>query len=148
MYPSAATKQSGSMLVIAIFTLVVLSLLGLAMIRLTATASNTVVTEVYGLRAYNAANTGLEVMLMQEFPHGGGAGDCEDLASDTLAEVSLNSISGLENCSYTVQCRNSAENVVIAGVSRDLILFHSVGKCTVGDFIASRTITIEAVRSN
>jgi MSHA biogenesis protein MshP len=53
-------KRTGFALIQAIFVLVVLSLLGVAMVRLISVQSTTSVMAVQGARAYHAARSGLE----------------------------------------------------------------------------------------
>ncbi|SDZ90066.1 MSHA biogenesis protein MshP [Desulfuromusa kysingii] len=57
---SFSKKQSGFTLVQAIFILVVLSLLGLVMVRMIGVQSSTSVFALQGARAYQAARSGLE----------------------------------------------------------------------------------------
>lgn len=62
------TGQQGSSLVIAIFILVVMLLLGVALTRVLSTSSETIAYEVVGARAYQAANIGLQRRLTELFP--------------------------------------------------------------------------------
>ena len=61
-------KQRGSMLVIALFIIIVLAILGLAMLRMLAASADSVVSEVYGQRALNAARAGVERSIAAAFP--------------------------------------------------------------------------------
>ena len=61
-------RQSGSALVIAIFVLVIMTLLGSALIRMQSSSAETVVYEVMGTRAYAAAQTGIQWQLKEVFP--------------------------------------------------------------------------------
>ncbi len=61
-------NQRGSMLVISLFVIVVMGLLVLTLIRLLSASSDTLIYEVYGLRAHQAAKSGLELKLTEVFP--------------------------------------------------------------------------------
>jgi len=140
-YPARPPQQKGSMLVIAIFTIVVLALLGLAMVRLNSTASSTVVTEVYGLRALSAANIGLEAALLNAFPNDGSTATC------TTNSQSFSS-DGLVNCSYSSRCASTLTDIDFSGVEYDILHLSSTGSCTAGDHVVSRTLTVEAIRES
>ena len=72
MYRSAyhlnKSNHSGSALVIAIFVLVIMTLIGSALIRMQSSSAETVVYEVMGTRAYAAAQTGIQWQLTEVFP--------------------------------------------------------------------------------
>lgn len=147
MSPSTLPRQQGSMLVIAIFVIVVISLLGLTILRLTTTAAQSLVTEVYGLRALTAAQTGINRLLLQELPHAGAADTRQCINGNSMAATTINlRVAGLENCSYTIECKHSVQDVTIAGLARDFVMLRSLGRCSADGFIVSRRIEVEALR--
>ena len=62
------SQQRGSMLVIAIFTMVVLLLSPVSLQRMLVSSQQSIVYEVYGARAYNAAQSGIDHHLTLLFP--------------------------------------------------------------------------------
>ena len=86
---SILKKQAGFTLVQALFILVVLALLGVAMMRLIGVQSATTVFALQGARAYQAARSGLEWGAAQAAAiSAGGGGDCNGtMTVDTFAVV-------------------------------------------------------------
>ena len=66
-------KQRGSMLVISLFVIIVMALLGLTLSRLLSASSESIIYEVYGQRALNAARAGVEAQIALAFPISGTA---------------------------------------------------------------------------
>ena len=56
----SSNKQKGSALVLAIFIIVVMTLLGTALVRMISTNAETIVYEVVGIRAYQAAQAAIQ----------------------------------------------------------------------------------------
>ena len=78
--------STGSALVIAIFIIVVMTIIGTALVRMINTEAQTIAYEVLGTRAFQAAQTGLQRRLQLVYPLGTSAGNCdagEDLADFT-----------------------------------------------------------------
>lgn len=144
MFPSRAllrsvTRQSGSMLVISIFVIVVMSLLGIAMIRMLTGAADSGLHEVYGFRALNAAQSGIEAKMAQVFPLTIGGYDAAQ-CSDVSATINFgNTVAGLENCSFTHNCER-----VNPDTNLDYLRFSSTGQCVAGDIVTSRTLLVDA----
>ena len=136
MYPEQnqknSSKQRGSMLVTALFVIIVLSLLGLAMTRLLSASADAVVHEVYGLRALNAAQSGLQRVMANAFPVTGAS---------TCAAVNINfaGIAGLDNCSASATCTLVEFNADNLNYYR----FESTGTCQVGDIITRRKVAAD-----
>ena len=138
MYPrQAIPAQSGSMLVIAIFVIVVMSLLGLAMSRMLSASANTIVYEVYGLRALHAARTGIEASIAQVFPVPDVASTCE---AQINSNIEFSSVAGFENCDFSASC----DAAPYGGGAGTLYLFSSTGTCEVGEISVSRRVEVEA----
>lgn len=68
---STKKQQSGMSLVLAIFVLVVMSLLGAAMLNILRSGSDSVAREVVSSRALMAAESGAQRLLNEIFPPGG-----------------------------------------------------------------------------
>jgi MSHA biogenesis protein MshP len=68
LYSIPQRRQQGSALVIAIFVIVIMSILALALTRIGNNADDDVNLEVWSLRAFAAANSGADVALSQLFP--------------------------------------------------------------------------------
>jgi len=129
-------KQSGSALVLAIFVLVIMTLLGSALIRMQSSSSETVVYEVIGTRAYAAAQTGIQWQLTQIFPLNTTG---VTLCSSNIIEPDISAAQGLQNCKFAIFCDHS--------ISHDGVQYYtvkSIGSCSVAGIETSRTIEIEA----
>lgn len=96
-------KQRGLSLVIAIFILVVLSLLGAAMINILSIGTESVAREVLSTRALFAAESGAERKLNEIFNPGGSVepGEC---TNETYAQADLGGIQGCADLSVVISC--------------------------------------------
>ena len=137
----SGAKQRGSMLVIAIFVIIVFSLLGLTLTRLLASSSDAIIHEVYGLRALNAARTGVEQAISSAFPLHPATPSC---SAAPVAPVNFNpNIKGLENCSYQAGC----QAITVTDVATyTYYRFESTGSCLVGEILVSRRISVDALQ--
>ncbi len=132
-----AKNQRGSALVIAIFVIVVLSLIGAALVRMQSSSSETVVYEVVGTRAYAAAQAGIQWQLAQLFPLNNlGVIACPLEPT----ELNFSSTTGLESCrSVVIDCDD--------GISHGGIQYYTIDStstCSVGNVTTSRTIQVQA----
>ena len=125
--------QAGFSIVIAIFILVVLSLLGAAMINLTSTGADSVAREVISTRALMAANSGAERMLSSIFNPGGVVlpGNCT--VGNNYGAM------GLLGCSNVVVDCNS---VNVNGI--DYFTITSTGICGPNGDEAHRVVEVQA----
>lgn len=138
--------QHGSMLVISLFVIVVMALLALTLNRLLSASGDTLIFEVYGQRAHQAAKSGLERKLTEVFPLCppdslnpvciDGSGN-DPAACDNTVPVTF-SLRGLQNCSASSSC-----NVTDTGDSRHYE-FTSTGTCEAGDAVTARTVSVDA----
>ncbi len=130
-------KQRGSMLVIALFVIIIMALLGLTMVRLLSASADAVIHEVYGVRALNAAQSSLEISIQRAFPA------TQDGASVCSASSFLfTNTQGLENCSAFTSC------TLITGFEDETVSyyrFESTGLCSQGKVTASRTVAVDAI---
>ena len=139
-YAFKRNKQSGSALVIAIFILVIMTLIGSALIRMQSSSAETVVYEVMGARAYAAAQTGLQWQLTQIFPlNTPSITQCVS----PIVEPNISGVQGLENCLFEINCDDSISH---NGVQYYTI--SSTGSCSIAGIKTSRTIEIEARNIN
>jgi MSHA biogenesis protein MshP len=133
-------RQSGSALVIAIFVLVLMTLLGSALIRMQSSTAETVVYEVMGARAYAAAKTGLQWQLTEIFPLNTTS---VTLCKANIVESTISDVTGLENCQFEITCDDS--------ISHDGVQYYSLtstGSCSIAGIETSRRIEIEARNIN
>jgi MSHA biogenesis protein MshP len=133
-------KQKGSMLVIAVFVIIVFSLLGLTLTRMLASSSDAIIHEVYGLRALNAARAGVEQTISAAFPLSGSP-SCN--AASTQVDFNGN-IEGLANCSYLAGCLPIT--VTDGATSYTYYRFESTGSCQAGNILVSRRINVDALQ--
>jgi MSHA biogenesis protein MshP len=138
-----AYRQRGSMLVMALFVLIVLALLAGTMITIISGSSKTVIHEVYGLRAQHAAQAGLETLIAQSFPVGTEAQVCNITASSSS---SFSTIAGFRNCRFDAQCTSS--QIDFDGQTHRYYRFASTGFCEIGEGVVSRTLFVDAMQEN
>lgn len=135
-----SNKQQGSALVLALFIMVVTTLLGAALVRMISSNSETIVYEVIGTRAYQAAQAGAQRKLSEVFPLLPGSVQC----SQNSLYNEFSTVQGLNNCvAINVDC--------IEGPIVDDITYYTItstGQCNVAEVFTSRTIEIKARRLN
>jgi MSHA biogenesis protein MshP len=135
---SMLKKQKGSALVIAIFIIVVMTLLGSALVKIISSNAETIAFEVIGTRAYQAAQTGAQKKMSELFPLSPAVGVC----STNILPDDFSSIQGLENCeAVNVAC---IEDATVNGVTYYTIT--STGQCNVAGVSTSRKVEISARR--
>lgn len=125
-------KQRGFSLVMAIFVIVVMSLLGAALNNILSAGSDSVAREVVSARALMAAESGAQRKLNEVFPPGGATviGNCN---------ATTYVMSGLFACTdVAVSC----DLVTIDGVN--YITLQSIGRCGPTSDLAVRVIDVQA----
>lgn len=145
-------QQSGSALMIAVFIIVVMSVIGAALTRLLSDSATGAVTEVYGARAHHAAQSGIEIFLTELFPlnTSGAANICpardENVHIQSLPPYGTYSFNttGLTNCSVQVRCDSLAVTPFVGHHFRIL----STGQCTAAGQTFSRQLLVEARDEN
>jgi MSHA biogenesis protein MshP len=138
-------KQQGSAIVLALFIIVVMSLLGAAMVRMLSANAENIVYEVVGTRAYFAAQAGMQEGLHNIYPLQAPAEDCTALSPIPFTLVNRNySNEGLLNCSATVIVTNCKSIETAVGVFEYFYLIESTGQCTAGDITTTRTIEVQS----
>lgn len=121
------------MLVIALFVIIVLGFLAYAMIQITDNNNRATVIEVYGARALNAANSGIEHALNETLGPGNSA-------CPLTPSVGLPSINAFSGCELTITCEQF--NVTATGFTHFRI--ESTASCTAGEFVTQRSMAVEA----
>ena len=133
--------NNGSSLVIAIFVIVVMSLLGAALVKMMDSSQENVAFEVLGTRAYTAARTGVQWQLAQLFPVGLNSESVKtcDSVNNDLPDIS--NIPGLQGCLIVdpIEC----EDFLHDGNVRYYTIT-SVGQCNINGEVTSRVIEVEA----
>ncbi|GGA82933.1 hypothetical protein GCM10011369_26170 [Neiella marina] len=101
------TSQRGASLMVALFLLVILSVLAARLINVLSDSSRSIAVEVYGTRALMAAQSGADLALVKLFPldNGVGAG-CGAVPTSDSGEFADNA--GLLRCSATIGCQQQA----------------------------------------
>ncbi|MBL4940147.1 MAG: pilus assembly PilX N-terminal domain-containing protein [Colwellia sp.] len=128
-------KQSGSALVIALFVITVMSLLGVALVKMIGSNAESIAYEVFGTRAYQAAQAGVQRKMAELFPLLPSSGVC--LAG---VDYDFSAIDGLDGCSaLDVVCTTDA---TVAGITYYTIT--STGQCRVAGILTSRSIELKA----
>lgn len=142
--PSLLVKQNGGALPIAIFIIVVMSLLGITMIRILSDVSGSTIAEVFGTRSEAAATSGIEISLTEIFR----LNDSVDLsycvergAGTTITHEYNFDAPGLLNCSASVECNYFDIPDPYSGYN---FRIESIGTCQAGNQIYSRRIVLEA----
>lgn len=129
------------MLIISLFVIVVLSLLGVTLMKTLGAASESVIYEIYGVRALNAAKAGIEANIARVFPVDGTSPVCGSLNS----AAAFSQLDGLKNCRYESRC--TQDNVVVNGMlTRTYYRFNSQGICDAGNMLVSRSVSVDAMQ--
>jgi MSHA biogenesis protein MshP len=129
--------QRGSMLVIALFVIVVLAFLGLNITKMLSSSNDSVIYEVLGQRALNAARSGIECRIAYTLTNVGPS-TCIDGVTHFFPNVM-----GLENCQFTVE--QSRKEVSDGSIKKAYYQITSTGLCEVGNIVVSRTVYIDAI---
>jgi MSHA biogenesis protein MshP len=130
--------QSGSALVIAIFIIVVMSVLGAALVNMLDSSQEGVAFEVLGTRAFTAAQSGAQWQLTQLFPLQNVAQTCQSQIIIDNATPNFSNTSGLAQCSVRVFCSSFVHDSI------EYYKVTSTGQCDIDGEVTSRTIEIEA----
>jgi len=130
------------MLVMALFVIVVLALLGLAVVQVLSDSNKSTVYEVYGARAFNAANSGADHALADIFGPsvvGPAPGRCTTVNSNTYT-LPKAVITGFSGCDLVVEC----EEFTVSETGFTHYRIESTATCQASEFETQRTVAIEA----
>lgn len=158
-------KQTGGALLLALFLIIVMSLLAGALMKMIDSSNESVAVEVFGQRTYLAASTGLEMMSSAVFPLDAAATAstpaspkiCADAATDIgnfaicsyvgeTATCNLPNTLGMNGCAISMTCqqRNISEADSADGDAVTFYRFISIATCDFGTLQTSRQLQIEA----
>jgi len=143
----STVKQQGSALMLALFIIIVLTLLGGALVKVLSTSSESIAQEVIGTRALMAANSGMQAELQQLFPLN-ATSTCPDEPASLDRSYNF-SADGLYHCSAETTCSRYFED---STTSINYYRLTSTGECgssaiaadSKGVVRSSRTIQVEA----
>lgn len=138
---ASAAKQGGSMIVMALFAIIVLALLAGTLVNMLSTSSNSVLFEVYGVRAKNAAQAGIQELAMTSFPLGAGPQLCNEVI---VNPATFAAISGFQLCQFTARCTTTDIN--FNGEDYRYYRFSSTGSCGFDSVVVSRTVSVDAMQ--
>jgi MSHA biogenesis protein MshP len=143
--PPNRTRQQGSMLVIALFIIVVISLLAASLSRILSSTADSVANEVYSSKAYYAAESGMEygiyqVLRIRKDPI---CVDFHNLKDDpnfepTDIHFDISNEVGLENCRVSISC----QTIPVDATTNQFYLV-STGTCDGGKIIAQHQVEAE-----
>ncbi|MFT7684158.1 MAG: MSHA biogenesis protein MshP [Moritella dasanensis] len=127
---SSPYQQQGSMLVISIFIIVVISLLAASLSRILSSTADSVANEVYSAKAYYAADSGMEYGIYQALKTSEN-GICPVLT------FNLNNEPGFENCTVKISC----ESITIDEANKQYQYYLvSTGTCDGGKIVAEHKV--------
>ena len=140
-------KQQGSAIIIAIFVIVIISLLGAALVSLQRDSAQGASYEVFASRAYLSAYSASEVAMITLFPLGSSeavATNCNESSALTTITVALDEDdAGFHSCSASYQCEILIPSDTEGLPTRYRIV--STAVCENAQTITRRQITVEAV---
>lgn len=129
--------QRGVSMVMAIFVIVVLSLLAAAMLRTMSAGSDIVARDILSARAFLTAESGAQLRLSDLFEGGAACtSDCPVMAVQTYGGMANSS---WLNCEATVQCCR-----IQPGTGEDHYRLISTGRCGPAADQAVRVVEVQA----
>ena len=137
---SLPSRQRGVMLIIAIFIMTVLLLVGVVITEIVTNASRSASFEVFGIRAFQAANSGAEIGLNRIFPPEGGGTGCSNTMFSQTPSVNFSGNDALNGCSVNVRC--TSFDVAETGYRHYRV--EATATCSAGDFETQRSVAVEA----
>lgn len=135
----ANIRQQGSALIVAIFIIVVMSLLAAILARLLTTSSQASVDEVYGIRALHAANSGAQIFLRNLYPQPDNIESSQCTAQSVQFQTPA-----LANCQASISCSERTYTDYNTSIFR----ITSQGSCSVGSLQYSRSVVLEVAHEN
>ncbi|WP_051303205.1 hypothetical protein [Psychromonas aquimarina] len=130
-------KQSGSAIVVAVFVILVISLLGASLVSLQRDSAEGAGYEVYAARAYLSAYSASETALVQLFPlNASTESSCAAVTTPTLPGDNA----GFHGCTVNVTCTSTPASAGFATRYRVI----STATCENSQINTRRQITVEA----
>ncbi len=133
--------QDGFLIPVAIFIIVALAALGVAISQLSSHSTTAAVQAAVSIQALNAAESGAQYA-MNQLSFDVSSKTTADANCTTVNGASLNfTADGLNNCSSDITCTPSNN----AGGTARVYDIRSVGSCGGGDFETERTVAVRAI---
>ncbi|MCU8084836.1 MSHA biogenesis protein MshP [Shewanella sp. SM23] len=126
-------RQRGSALIIGVFVITVMFLLASALINIVQDGDTGLTQEVWGTRAFAAANSGADAALATLFPLNGSVGICPATSTWNPPNVT-----GFHACTVTLTCKAYA-----VGTTTQYRI-NSKAVCESGETRVSRQVEVEA----
>lgn len=144
---SISLRQEGSALVIDIFVITVMFLMATALLNVLEDADEQVNIEVWGTRAFAAANSGADRALAELLPLDNTAAVCTNVTSLWNIGLENPTLVGFHQCSIVLTCddSNTIGGVTLYRISSTATC--QTGNCTVNDgncLRVSRQVEVEA----
>ncbi len=131
----SSRRQTGIGLPAALFVIVVLALVAVAITELERSSAESFSFNVLSQRAFYAAESGAQIGLNRLFPPGGAASDCNNSYFGVTQTFSQ---AGLQGCSVNVACR--ADTVG----TETVYTLTATGQCGAGADSAIRIVEVRA----
>jgi MSHA biogenesis protein MshP len=148
---SFMANQQGSSLILALFVIIILTLLGTVLTRIISTSSETVSQEVLGTRAYMAANSAMQTELQFLFPLNPLDGDvvtCNEIEkTHVLNQASGVDIPGFNHCEAFTTCDNYYSDTEDPLAVVQYYRLTSTGECGSGDIDENSKATVKSSRT-
>lgn len=139
-------KQQGSSIIIALFVIIIISLLGASLASLQRDSAQGTSYEVYAARAYLSAYSASEIALVTLFPLNSTDADtsnCSDSVPTASISVPLSDDAGFSGCTASYQCEILTPTVSQGLPTRYKVV--STAVCQNAQTVTRRQVTVEAV---
>ncbi|MGS0682583.1 MSHA biogenesis protein MshP [Shewanella sp. 125m-7] len=141
-----SSRQRGSALVIGVFIITVMFLLAATLINVLDDADQDISLEVWGTRAFAAANTGADSALATLFPVDGSNGSCNTQAPwNTPWHIgTATGLVGFNGCSVVMTCSAITTNLAQNNMTQYLIT--STATCSTGQCDSGTDSDVSCIR--
>lgn len=144
-------QQQGSSLILALFVIIILTLLGSVLMRMIFTSSETVSQEVLGTRAYMAAKSAMQAELQKLFPLKPIVSISCDVSffdKPYYLQTALNEdIPGFYDCEAFTSCENYFSDTRYPPAVIKYYRLTSTGKCGSGIMGSNSKVIVKSSRS-
>ena len=146
----SVTEQRGSMLLVALFVIIVIAALAATLQKVLSVSARSVAYEVYGIRALSAANTGAEVALQRIFnplPSADDLFEAEGTPADpeelNIRLESQSFLDAMYNCRVDIQINQF--RLTDSSLLYDYLHYRikSTARCNSAGFLTVRTVSLE-----
>lgn len=131
----AANYQRGASLVVALFIIIVMSLLAAILVRLISSANLASVDDVYGARALQSAHNGANIFIADHV-----FSDPQAACTGVPIRYTF-STNELRACEAQVSCNQRSYQ----DYELEILTINAQGACAVGEQVYSRDIVVEAL---